>query len=81
MGDAFSRQVQTSLAKVERKAEATSDVASDYSLTKCVTGLEEIPDISDDIYGKALKKFKDPDWREMFIAMSNDRKRGWLLRL
>ncbi|XP_058778114.1 uncharacterized protein LOC131652303 isoform X2 [Vicia villosa] len=85
MGDTLSGRVQTSLAKAERhmdrKVEATSYVASDYSLTKCVTALEEIQGISDDIYGKALKKFKDPDWREMFIAMSDDRKRGWLLRL
>ncbi|XP_050906932.1 uncharacterized protein LOC127120522 isoform X2 [Lathyrus oleraceus] len=84
MGDALSGRVQT-LAKAERymdrNVEATSYVASDYSLTKCVSALEEIQDISDDIYGKALKKFKDPDWREMFIAMSDDRKRGWLLRL
>ncbi|CAK8539579.1 unnamed protein product [Lathyrus sativus] len=86
MRDALSGRVQTSLAKAERymdttKVEASSYAASNYSLTKCVTALEEIPDISDDIYGKALKKFKDPDWREMFIAMSDDRKRGWLLRL
>lgn len=56
--------------------EATSFVSSDCSITKCVAALEEIEDISNDIYLKALKEFKDPDWREMFIAMSNDRRRG-----
>jgi len=62
--------------------EATSSHGTvDCSLTKCVIGLEEIEDISDDIFVKALEKFKDPDWREMFMAMSNDRRRGWLFRL
>lgn len=61
--------------------EATSFVTSDCSITKCVAALEEIEDISNDIYVKALKEFKDPDWREMFIAMSNDRRLGWLCSL
>ncbi|KAJ1411292.1 Leucine-rich repeat domain superfamily [Sesbania bispinosa] len=62
--------------------EATSSVAmSDHSITKCVTVLEEIGDISDDIYMKALEKFRKPDWREMFLAMSNDKRRAWLFRL
>jgi len=46
-----------------------------------MAALDELEDISDDAYGKALEKFKDPDWREMFIAMSNERKRGWVIRL
>lgn len=61
--------------------EATSFVTSDCSITKCVAALEEIKGISNDIYVKALKEFKDPDWREMFIAMSNDRRLGWLCSL
>lgn len=61
--------------------DATSFVTSDCSITKCVAALEEIEDISNDIYVKALKEFKDPDWREMFIVMSNDRRRGWLCSL
>jgi len=64
-----------------RSAEATSCITSDCSLTKCMAALDELEDISDDAYGKALEKFKDPDWREMFIAMSNERKRGWVIRL
>jgi len=65
----------------DRSAKATSRVTSDCSLTKCVAALDELEDISDDAHGKALEKFKDPDWSEMFIVMSNERKRGWVLRL
>jgi hypothetical protein len=46
-----------------------------------MVALEEIRDISNDIFGKALEKFKDPDRSKMFIAMSNDKRRAWLLRL
>jgi hypothetical protein len=74
MGDAL-------VARAKIVEASSSHVTEDCSLTKCVVALEEIRDISDDIFGKALEKFKDPDWREMFIAMSHDRRRGWLLRL
>ena len=30
---------------------------------------------------KAVEKFKDPDWREIFVNMSMDRKKAWLARL
>jgi len=76
MGDAIAAWAQA-WGKI---VEASSSHVTNCSL-KCVVALEEIGDISDDIYGKALEKFKDPDWREMFIAMSPDRRRGWLFRL
>ncbi|KAJ1441911.1 Myb/SANT-like DNA-binding domain protein [Sesbania bispinosa] len=57
--------------------EATSSVVISYhSITKCVTNLEEIGDIPDDIYMMAIEKFREPDWREMFLAMSSDRRRA-----
>ena len=80
--DHTSGQMGDALAASGKIVEAASSHGTvDCSLTKCVIGLEEIEDISDDIFGKALEKFKDPDWREMFMAMSNDRRRGWLFRL
>ncbi|KAK2383259.1 hypothetical protein QL285_070729 [Trifolium repens] len=82
MKETTSNQVGDALVARAKIVEASSShVTGDCSLTNCVVALEEIKDISDDIFGKALEKFKDPDWREMFIAMSNDRRRGWLFRL
>ncbi|XP_058788136.1 uncharacterized protein LOC131662384 isoform X2 [Vicia villosa] len=84
MGDVLA----ASMARVKRykgknveAALSNSNAMSYCSISKCVTTLEEMEDVSDDIYVKALEKFKDSDWREMFIAMSKDRRRGWLLRL
>ncbi|AES90490.2 Myb/SANT-like DNA-binding domain protein [Medicago truncatula] len=80
--ESTTHQIGEALVERGKIVEASSShVTKDCSLTKCVVALEEIEDISDDIYGKALEKFKDPDWREMFIAMSKDRKCGWLYRL
>jgi hypothetical protein len=80
--ESTSHQVGDAVVALANIVEASSShVTGDCSLTNCVVALEEIRDISDDIFGKALEKFKDPDWREMFIAMSHDRRRGWLLRL
>jgi hypothetical protein len=79
-----STEPSTTRAKSNKdeSTEATSShVTLDYSLTKCVAALEKIEDISNDIYVKALDKFQDPNWREMFIAMSNNRKQGWLSSL
>jgi hypothetical protein len=46
-----------------------------------VTILNKIKDVRDGIYMKALEKFMDPGWREAFVVMPNDRRKGWLVRL
>ncbi|CAJ2638893.1 unnamed protein product [Trifolium pratense] len=67
------------LAERERfKSRSANDT---YSITECVTVLNEIEDVTDDIYMKALEKFMDPGWREAFLAMPNDRRKAWLVRL
>ncbi|KAJ1408072.1 Myb/SANT-like DNA-binding domain protein [Sesbania bispinosa] len=85
MGEALSAWAEASKAKAEqykvKSMEVTSSRMPNHSITKCVTALEEIGDILDDVYMKALEKFREPDWREMFLAMSSDRRRAWLFRL
>ncbi|KAI5388193.1 hypothetical protein KIW84_074041 [Lathyrus oleraceus] len=80
MGEALPVWVKASLEKAkryrDRSTEATSCVTSDCSLTKCVTVLDEMEDIPHDAYGKALEKFMNPDWIEVFIVMYVERKRG-----
>ncbi|KAJ1400273.1 Myb/SANT-like domain [Sesbania bispinosa] len=85
MGEALSAWAEASKAKAEKykvkSMGATSSLMSNHSITKCVTSLEEIGDIPYDVYMKALEKFKEPNWREMFLAMSSDRRWAWLFRL
>ncbi|XP_050896086.1 protein ALP1-like [Lathyrus oleraceus] len=74
MGEALSAWAKASLVKAERymdrSVEATLHVTSDYSLTKCMTLLDEMEDIPHDAYGKALEKFMNFDWRKVFIVLT-----------
>lgn len=83
MGDALAAWADASKAKAERyrggkSMEASSHVTQDFSITRCMQTLEEIEGISDDIFVKAMEKFKEPEYREMFIAASIKRKLAWL---
>ncbi|KAF5206475.1 hypothetical protein FRX31_003938 [Thalictrum thalictroides] len=60
---------------------ATSPVSDPYSIEECMDVLEMMEDVSDESYNKALEKFKDNDWRKMFIKMSTPRRKMWVDRL
>ncbi|KAF7840419.1 TMV resistance protein N [Senna tora] len=66
-----------------KNIEATSSTitADEYPIAKCIEGLDEIDDVSDNSYMKALQKFKDPYWRQVFLTMSHKRKKVWLNNL
>ncbi|XP_028080858.1 L10-interacting MYB domain-containing protein-like [Camellia sinensis] len=59
----------------------TSSQASPFSITNCVKCLEAIEGVDSSTYIKAIKMFKDLDWREMFMAMSSERRLVWLASL
>lgn len=52
-----------------------------FSITKCVKCLESIEGVDGNTYLRAINKFKDADWREMFMAMSAERRLVWLASL
>ncbi|XP_057956182.1 L10-interacting MYB domain-containing protein-like [Malania oleifera] len=58
-----------------------SPQSSTFSITNCVKCLESIEGVDGNTYVKAIKMFKDVDWREMFMAMSEERKLVWLASL
>ncbi|KAL5723758.1 hypothetical protein ACHQM5_007114 [Ranunculus cassubicifolius] len=61
--------------------EAASPVSNPYTIEDCMDVLEMIEGISDESYNNVLEKFKDEDWRKMFIKMSAPRRKMWLDRL
>lgn len=94
MGDALQARAEASkarakvqLAKVERlrersmEASSARDISYDYSIAKCVCALNRIDNVSDDVYVKAMEKFTDNAWRELFITIPLERKKAWLDRL
>ncbi|KAF5931000.1 hypothetical protein HYC85_031873 [Camellia sinensis] len=58
-----------------------SPQACPFSITNCVKCLEAIEGVDGSTYLKAIKMFKDVDWREMFMAMSAERRLVWLANL
>ncbi|KAK6936073.1 Myb/SANT-like domain, partial [Dillenia turbinata] len=58
-----------------------SPPSSAFSITNCVKCLELIEGVDGNTYIKAINMFKDADWREMFMAMSAERRLVWLASL
>ncbi|XP_054811011.1 uncharacterized protein LOC129312412 [Prosopis cineraria] len=84
--EASKAKAEASKAKAERyKGERSKEAASsssDYSLAKCVIALNEMRNVDEDSYVKALEKLKnDPEWREIFLNMTLYRKEQWLYRV
>ncbi|PON69755.1 hypothetical protein PanWU01x14_085390 [Parasponia andersonii] len=73
------------LAKAKKYKKSPSEEGNsqkeEFFLTKCVQIIEGREEIDNDVYMKAVEKFKDSDWRELFVNMSTLKKRAGLDRL
>ena len=59
--------------------EATSSSgAHEFSIIKCMPILEHIGLLNNDKYVKVVEKFMSVEWREFFMNMLDDRKKGWV---
>ena len=89
MVEATKARIEASKVKAERYKRYTIDEVSssiaptnDFSLGKCINILESMEEVNDEIFMKAVEKFKqDPDDREIFVNMSLTRRMVWLGRL
>ncbi|KAJ4725067.1 L10-interacting MYB domain-containing protein [Melia azedarach] len=73
-------EVTKSICPTLTRTEA-SPQSEAFSITNCVKCLESIEGVDGSTYIKAIKMFKDIDWREMFMAMSAERRLVWLASL
>ena len=80
--EASKARAEVQRAKVERykaRGENASEVTSnDYTISKCIAVLDEIEGVSDDHYVKALEKFTEVKYREIFMSIPIARKKAWL---
>ncbi|KAJ6752836.1 hypothetical protein OIU74_027632 [Salix koriyanagi] len=82
LASSLSARAERDLAKAKQYKEMSNQATSaPYSIDECMDVLENLDDVSDTSYIKALEKFKDPDWRIMFVKMSLMRKKSWLKSL
>ncbi|KAF4381384.1 hypothetical protein G4B88_029739 [Cannabis sativa] len=63
--------------RVHRSSEMSSDY-DPYSVTECMDILESIPNVANASYLKAMDRFLIPEWRQMFVKMSEGRRCMWL---
>ena len=69
------------LRKDKYKAQLTnveSSSSDPYSINVCMEILEGMIDVSIDAYNKALPFLVQPEWRNVFVKMSDERRRTWL---
>ena len=89
MAEAAKARIEASKAKDEGYKRYTIDEVSssiaptnDFSLGKGINILETMEEVNDEIFMKAVEKFKqDTDDREIFVNMSFARRMVWLGRL
>ena len=89
MAEAAKARIEASKAKAEGYKRYTIDEVSssiaptnDFSLGKGINILETMEEVNDEIFMKAVEKFKqDTDDREIFVNMSFARRMVWLGRL
>ena len=55
-----------------------SSSSDPYSINVCMEILEGMIDVSIDAYNKALPFLVQPEWRNVFVKMSDERRRTWL---
>jgi len=80
---AWTRASEAKLAFLlaEKERFKSRSINASSSITECVTTLDKIEDVTDDIYMKACEKIMDPHRREVFLAMPTHRRKGCLVRL
>ena len=85
--EAFKAKIEALLARAKRykggtSTEATSSLGThEFSTTKCMATLENIGLLDNEKYMKVVEKFTSAEWREIFMTMLDERKKGWIDRL
>ncbi|OMO96657.1 hypothetical protein COLO4_15155 [Corchorus olitorius] len=66
-------------AKADRyKSSSSSGSADPHSVSVCMDLLEKVEGVSSTSYNKAIKKFLSETWRQIFVGMSDTRRKEWL---
>lgn len=77
----LSPKIEATLGQTDRlhkNNEILSSGFDPYSVAECMDKLESIPNVANVSYFKAMERFLIPEWRQMFIKMSDARRCMWL---
>ncbi|OMP06636.1 hypothetical protein CCACVL1_01487 [Corchorus capsularis] len=83
--DAFLDRCTVTLTAIEKaykadryKSSSSSGSDDPHSISVCMDILEKVEGVSFTSYNKAIKKFLSADWRQIFVGMSDMRRKEWL---
>ncbi|KNA13838.1 hypothetical protein SOVF_112870 [Spinacia oleracea] len=74
MADAISEMAAAS----RMRAETIHQRSQRFTISKCVTALDELQGIDEKVYFAALDLFNNPVAREMFLSLKDDKRLMWL---
>ncbi|CAH9116822.1 unnamed protein product [Cuscuta epithymum] len=77
-GDAIVDAMLEIAAASKARAAATMRNEERFSISKCIKLLDEMQGVDQSIYFYALDLFENPDAREIFVSLKNERRLMWL---
>ncbi|GMG99866.1 hypothetical protein Nepgr_001706 [Nepenthes gracilis] len=79
-GDAIVDAMLEIAAASKMRAAAILNNEDRFSISKCIKVLDEMQGVDQRLYFLALDLFENPDARETFISLKNERRLMWLQR-
>ncbi|OVA12645.1 Myb/SANT-like domain [Macleaya cordata] len=76
--DAIAEAMLEMATASKLRAEAVIQSDDRFSITKCVQILDEMPGLDEGFYLNILDLFEDPNLREIFISLKNEKRLTWL---
>lgn len=77
-GDAIVDAMLEIAAASKMRAAAIMKNEDRFSISKCIKVLDEMPGVDQHIYFFALDLFENPNARETFISLKNEKRLPWL---
>ncbi|KAK3204715.1 hypothetical protein Dsin_018761 [Dipteronia sinensis] len=78
-----TEQVSNNMRRESYKEQSNSAKrkrVEEYSIEECMQMIEEL-DVDDDAFAKLMEKIMSPEWRKIFLTMSETRRKTWAQRL
>lgn len=76
--DAIAAAILQMAAASKLMTAAVRQINARYSIADCITLLDEMQGVEEEVYFTALDMFKNPNAREIFLSLKSDKRLIWL---
>nr|DAD47043.1 TPA_asm: hypothetical protein HUJ06_016980 [Nelumbo nucifera] len=77
-GDAIAEAMLEMAAASKLRAVAMTQANDQFSISGCIKALDEMQGVDQNIYFAALDLFENPNLRETFVSLKNEKRLAWL---